>query len=117
MKKILPVGTFKRILKRTLFLTLFLSTTLSILHAADPSASTADHLSAQAVSDRNLFFSVTEPGQAFPIIWGLDLAWLSEGNIRRGLAFMGPDRVDLVRSSFTPTSPLADGQVQSAEMA
>ena len=117
MKKNLPAGTFKRILKRTLFLTLFLSPTLSILHAADPSASTADHLSAQAVSDRNLFFSVTEPGQSMPIIWGLDLAWLSEGNIRRGLAFMGPERVDLVRSSFTPTSPLVNGQLQSAEMA
>ena len=50
-----------------------------------------------------------------PIIWGLDLAWLSESNIRRGIAFMGADRVDVVRASFQPTHPLVNGELQFAQ--
>jgi hypothetical protein len=42
---------------------------------------------------------------------------VSESNIRRGVAFMGADRVDVVRVSFTPTAALVNGQLQQEQYA
>ena len=75
------------------------------------SSSSSIFLSAQPVPDRTVSFNVLDSGVYKPIIWGLDLAWLSETNIRRGIAFMGADRVDIVRSSFRPTNPLLNDSV------
>ncbi len=69
-------------------------------------ASTSDNLSAQPFTDRSLFYSVLDSGISKPIIWGLDLAWLDEINVRRGVSFMGKERVNIVRSSFMPTNTL-----------
>lgn len=74
--------------------------------------SASDNMVAHPFSDRTLFYDVTDEGEALPITWGLDLAWLSESNIRRGIAFMGIDNVDIIRSSFMPTEPLVDGHLQ-----
>lgn len=79
-------------------------------------ASASDNLVAQPVPDLSVYYNVSDSGEYKPIIWGLDLAWLSEENIRRGMAYMGVDRVDVVRSSFTPTSPLVDGELQAEEL-
>lgn len=68
------------------------------------------------VADRTVTFSVADTGVYKPIIWGLDLAWLSESNIRRGIAFMGADRVDVVRASFQPTLPLVNGDIQGTQI-
>jgi hypothetical protein len=75
-------------------------------------SSASDNLIAFPFADRTLSFSVSDSGVYKPITWGLDLAWLSESNIRRGIAFMGKDRVDIVRSSFMPTDPLNNGKLQ-----
>ncbi|MBL3655835.1 RICIN domain-containing protein [Fulvivirga sediminis] len=83
---------------------------------AHAQTSSSDYLEAQPIPDRTLYYSVSDAGENKPITWGLDLAWLSEGNIRRGIAFMGKDRVDVVRSSFTPTSPLINGDLAPEEM-
>jgi hypothetical protein len=79
-------------------------------------SSTSSNLVAQPVPDRTVLFSVTDAGVSKPIIWGLDLAWLSESNIKRGIAFMGADRVDVVRASFQPTHPLVNGDLQTAQI-
>lgn len=78
--------------------------------------SASNNLVAQPIPDRTVLFNLSDTGIARPLIWGLDLAWLDETNIRRGVAFMGADRVDVVRSSFTPTSPLVNGDLQTAEL-
>lgn len=78
--------------------------------------SASSNLVAQAIPDRTVSYSVKDLGVFKPIIWGLDLAWLSESNVKRGLAFMGSDQVDLIRSSFTPTAPLVNNQLQAAEL-
>lgn len=75
-------------------------------------SSASDNLIAFPFADRTLSFSVSDSGVYKPVTWGLDLAWLSESNIRRGIAFMGKDRVDIVRSSFMPTDPLNNGKLQ-----
>jgi hypothetical protein len=79
--------------------------------------SASNNLVAQPIPDRTIIYSESDTGVSKPITWGLDLAWLSEGNIRRGIAFMGADRVDLVRSSFTPTDSLVDGELKADELA
>lgn len=79
-------------------------------------SSASDNLVAQPVPDRSVLFSVSDTGVSKPIIWGLDLAWRSESNVRRGIAFMGAERVDVIRSSFTPTSPLVNGELQATEL-
>ena len=79
-------------------------------------AGASDNLVAQPIPDRTILFDVTDTGVSKPAIWGLDLAWLSEVNIRRGIAFMGKERVGIVRSSFTPTAPLVNGALQSNEL-
>jgi len=75
-------------------------------------SSSSDNLIAFPFADRTLSFSVSDSGVYKPIIWGLDLAWLDEVNIRRGIAYMGKERVDVVRSSFMPTQPLNNGKLQ-----
>lgn len=90
---------------------LFLGFLSSIINAQTENstvqiASSSDNLVAQPIPDRTVSFSVEDTGEYKPLTWGLDLAWLSEANIRRGIAFMGKDNVDVVRSSFMPTEPL-----------
>lgn len=67
-------------------------------------------------ADRTLMFDINAVGVKKPIIWGLDLAWLSDDNIRRGIEFMGKENVSVIRSSFTPTAPLVDGELPQSEM-
>ena len=79
-------------------------------------ASASDNLLAQPIPDRTVPYSVSAPGVSKPIIWGLDTAWPSEDNMRRGIAFMGADRVDIVRASFQPTHPLVNGDLQAEQV-
>lgn len=71
--------------------------------------SASANLVAQPIPDRTVSYNISASGVSKPIEWGLDLAWLSDVNIRRGIAFMGADRIDVVRSSFMPTNPLLNG--------
>lgn len=80
------------------------------------STSSASFLVANEIPDRTVFYSVVDSGEYKPITWGLDLAWLSRDNVRRGIAFMGKERVDVIRSSFTPTAPLVNGELQTEEL-
>ena len=80
---------------------------------AQISAST--NLIAQPIPDRTVSYKISAPGVSKPIEWGLDLAWLSETHIRRGIAFMGMDGVDVLRSSFQPTVPLLNGTTLQGE--
>lgn len=75
--------------------------------------SAGENSAVQQIADRTVYFNVSDTGEYKPIIWGLDLAWLSEENVRRGAAFMGgKENVDVVRSSFMPTQPLLNGKLQ-----
>ncbi len=67
---------------------------------------TSTNLEAQPVTDRTVTFNVEDEGEEKPITWGLDLAWLDEINVIRGIRFMGKKNVDVIRSSFMPTNTL-----------
>lgn len=68
--------------------------------------------------DQPVLFSTRDVGVSKPIpTWGLDTAWYDEANLRRGAIFMGTDRVDTVRISFTPTAALVNGDLQGPQIA
>ncbi len=92
----------------------FITSTLITTNAQSVSAS--NFFKAQPIPDNNVCFSVTDTGEAKPITWGLDLAWLSEENIRRGIQFMGKDHVNIIRSSFTPTAAINDSILGDDEL-
>ena len=83
---------------------------------AQAQTSGSSNLVAQPIPDRTVPYSVAASGTAKPLFWGLDTAWPNEGNMRRGIAFMGADRVDIVRASFQPTYPLVNGDLQQQQI-
>lgn len=87
--------------------------TLNVAHALRLAGITAFLSAGSAFAqDRDLFFDTTDPGvsKAIPT-WGLDLAWLNENNLRRGVVFMGQPQVDVVRCSFTGDTPVSGGDL------
>ncbi len=88
----------------------------SHVNAQTTPASASDKLVTQPVPDRTVTYSVSATGESKPLFWGLDTAWPSEDNIRRGVAFMGAERVDVVRASFQPTMPLVNGDLQTDQV-
>ncbi len=86
---------------------------ISRMHAQVASA--ADALTAQPATHRTVPFKLSDEGVSKPIIWGFDLAWRDENNMLRGIAFSDAKLVGIVRSSFTPTAPIVDGQLGAQE--
>ncbi|RZK22917.1 MAG: ricin-type beta-trefoil lectin domain protein, partial [Hymenobacter sp.] len=84
------------------------------LSAQTPSASST--LVAQPIPDRTVTYGVADAGTVKAMLWGLDTAWPNDNNMRRGIAFMGPSKVNLVRLSFQPTYPLVNGDLQQPQI-
>lgn len=61
-------------------------------------------------TDNVVPYRLSDEGKSLPIEWGLDLAWCSEGNLRRGINFAGRELIDIVRVSYQPTYSVEDGQ-------
>ncbi len=78
-------------------------------------AAAAPELRAQ---DRTVLFGTNDPGVSRAITeWGLDTAWASYDNMRRGVIYMGADEVDLVRVTFPMNAPVVNGQLTAAQLA
>ncbi len=78
-------------------------------------ATGGDRASAQ---DRTVLFGTTDAGVSKAITeWGLDTAWPSYDNMRRGVIYMGADQVDLVRVTFPMNAPVVNGQLTTAQLA
>lgn len=92
----------------------FLTSSPFLANAQITSAS--DYLVAQPIPDRTLVYALSKPGLSQHLEWGLDTAWPSEENIRRGVAFMGADGVDVVRVSFQPTHALVNGTLHQEQI-
>ncbi len=104
-------------MRKRIILTLLVLGSLHFGQLKAQVSSTSDNIAIWPTTDRIVNFNISDTGLYKPITWGLDLAWLSEENVRRGVAFMGADRVDIVRSSFTPTDSLVNGDLKSSELA
>ena len=77
--------------------------------------STTRGMKAVPKTDNTVSYNLSEEGVSKPLEWGLDLAWLDEGNLRRGLLFAGKDLIDVVRSSFRPSDSNADGTLSESQ--
>ncbi len=71
--------------------------------------SCASFLNPQPKADVTVPFRVADAGTPTPIEWGLDLAWLSEDNVRTGVLYAGRDLIDIIRLSFQPTAGVENG--------
>lgn len=78
--------------------------------------SSASFLTAQQKSDVVVPFRIQDEGMATPIEWGLDLAWLSEENVRRGVAYAGKDLIDIIRVSYRPTESVEGGVLSNSQI-
>ena len=70
-----------------------------------------------SAQDRTVLFGSADAGVSKAITeWGLDTAWPSYDNMRRGVIYMGADQVDLVRVTFPMNAPVVNGQLTSAQL-
>ncbi|MDO7848472.1 RICIN domain-containing protein [Hymenobacter sp. M29] len=95
---------------------LLLGCVLAVAQAQAQTTSTSSNLVAQPIPDRTVPFSLSAAGTAKPMLWGLDTAWPDDNNMLRGIAFMGPSKINLVRLSFQPTYPLVNGDLQQPQI-
>ncbi len=54
----------------------------------------------QAKTDVVIPFRPTDEGIKLPVRWGMDVAWNSEQNMRKGINFIGKENLSIARSSF-----------------
>ena len=98
----------------------FLILSLSFLFASyaqsQPLTSQASQLKVWKPTGVVMPFRLDDEGIVTPIEWGLDLAWLSEGNVHRGVNFAGKDLIDIVRTSYRTTESVADGALSSDQI-
>ncbi len=76
-----------------------------LLSAASPTyaQTCADYLKAFKSSDCTIAFDVNSEGKEFRVNWGMDTAWDSEANVRRGVNHIGKENLSTGRLSFQPT--------------
>lgn len=60
-------------------------------------------------------FNVEDAGVKRPVIWGLDTAWPSADNMRRGVAFIGKEHLGTARGSFQPSDLVVNGELSAAQ--
>ena len=95
--------------------TLLLAALLTSSTFASAQTSPASEALANETPHQFVPFRMSDIGQKLPdITWGLDAAWRSEGNIRRGVNFAGKELIDLVRISFQTTAAVGDDLELSA---
>lgn len=74
-------------------------------------SSSNSSLSVFPATDNIVPFRIQDEGKPFPIMWGLDTAWASEENIKRGVNYLGQELIDVVRVSFQPTHALENNDL------
>ena len=91
-------------MKRTLFF-LFCCCHLTLCHA-------------QVVTkaDVTIPFDLSQTGHRFNPTWGLDQAWISEQNLRKGVNHMGKENVGIGRSAYRFTKPLINDSALASDI-
>ena len=75
-----------------------------------------DYLTANKKTDVTIMFNTQSEGVKTPVVWGLDTAWPSEDNIRRGTAFIGKEQLGVGRVSFQPSDLIDEnGELSSSQ--
>ena len=101
---------------KKLLITLSIAGLIDSTICAQTSTNTSNNLKAIAVADKTVLYNIGDSGVAKHLLFGLDTAWPSEENIKRGITYMGTDNIDIVRASFQPTHPLVNGDLQQKQI-
>ncbi len=83
-------------------------------NAQDTHASSSLYLQPQKKADVTLTYDINGEGKRFEPTWGLDLAWINEQNLRKGLRHMGQENVGIGRSAYRTTVALTNDSVLGA---
>ncbi len=82
----------------------------------EPRASSSRYLPAFKKADVSMAFDIGAEGRRFEPTWGLDLAWINEQNLRKGVNHMLKENVGIGRSAFRFTKPLVNDSVLPSDM-
>ena len=66
-------------------------------------------------ADATVVFSLGAEGKRFEPTWGLDQAWISEQNLRKGINHMGLENIGVGRSAFRTKMALTDDSVLTSD--
>lgn len=91
---------------RTMTLAVAVLGTVAASAQDEPRATSSRYLSASKKADVTVPFAITAEGRRFEPTWGLDLAWINEQNLRKGVNHMLKENVGIGRSSFRVLNPL-----------
>ena len=76
---------------------------------AQERSSSSINLKAFDKSDVTMMVDLNAEGKRFSPVWGLDLAWINEQNLRKGLRHMGASNVGIGRTAFRFKDALVNG--------
>ena len=91
---------------RTITLAVAVTATVAASAQDEPRASSSRYLPAFKKADVSMAFDIGAEGRRFEPTWGLDLAWINEQNLRKGVNHMLKENVGIGRSSFRVLNPL-----------
>lgn len=83
--------------------------------AQDDRASSSLYLQAAGKADVTVPFAISGEGKRFNPTWGLDLAWINEQNLNKGINHMGIENVGIGRSAFRFTKPLVNDSALASD--
>ena len=79
-------------------------------------SSSSLYLPAFQKADVSLTYDITAEGVRFEPTWGLDQAWISSGNMRKGINHMGKENIGIGRSAFRFTKPLINDSALASDV-
>jgi len=77
--------------------------------------SSSIYLQPTQTSNVTLVFATAGEGTRFTPVWGLDQAWISEQNMRKGINHMGKENIGIGRSCFRTTKELVGDTALAAD--
>ena len=81
----------------------------------DVRSSSSLYLPAYKKADVSIAFDTKGEGKRFQPTWGLDQAWISEQNLKKGINHMGKENVGIGRSAFRTTKALINDSALASD--
>ena len=102
-------------MKKHMILTAAWLATAMAVQAQEEHSSSGMFLQPSQKADVTVPFCVDDEGQRYEPTWGLDLQWINEQNLRKGVRHMGKENVGLGRSGFRATVALENDSVLGSD--
>lgn len=98
-----------------LFLAILALMVCSMASAQVERSSSSMFLQTKTIANTTVPFYLDDPGKQLPIRWGLDGAWMSEQNVRKGINHIGNENLSLFRMCFRTKNPLTNDSVLTSD--